>query len=892
MTGMEFRKILALRGPNVWATSSVVEAWVDLGALEGAPPTALSGFNERLKEWLPALTEPRCTEGTCGGFVEESGQSAGLAQVLEHTARELQAQAGTAVSLSRTEATMVRGVYRVVMEYREEEVARGCLQAARDLILAGIDGRPFDVKAEVKRLRDLNYTIRLGPSTGAIAAAARKRGIPTRRLNKDSLVMLGHGARQKRINTAETSQTGAIAEAIAQDKELTRELLQQVGVPVPEGRPVADLDDAWEAAQEIGGPVVVKPRYGNHGRGVTTNLTTREQVAAAYANACEYTSHIVVERYAPGADFRLLVVGGRLAAAARREPAQVVGDGTRTVAQLVEEVNRDPRRSEGHSTVLSTIELDSIALITIAEQAFRADSVPPAGTTVIIRRNANLSTGGTATDVTDIVHPEVAARAIEAAQVVGLDIAGVDVIATDITRPLEEQAGVVVEVNAGPGLRMHLEPSAGKPRPVGEAIVSLLFPEGENGRIPIVAVTGVNGKTTVTRLVNRMLKLAGKVVGMTCTDGIYVDGRRIESGDCSGPRSAKAVLLNPKVEAAVLETARGGILREGLGYDACDVGIVTNIGEGDHLGLSEIESVEQLARVKRTVIESVAPWGAGVLKADDPHVAAMADHCPGTVTFFARADDDPVVAAHRARGGKAVFVRDGVLTLAEGDRETGLIPIARAALTHHGRVGFQVENVLAATAGAWALGLSFPTICEALLGFTSDLRTTPGRFNVLHHGGATVVVDYAHNPSAVLSLGEAIDHFPHERRSIVFTAAGDRRDVDIVRQGALLGDLMDHVIIYEDKCTRGRPDGEVVAHLRRGLAEGKRVTEIHETRGEKRAVEHALQGLKPGDLLVIQPDQVELILGFVQNYLENRPTWTEPEPVVGRMEAVSVVFAD
>ena len=889
---MEFRKVSALRGPNVWAKSSVLEASVDVGPGHEAPRDEPPGFHDRLTEWLPSVAARRCVEAACGGSPESPSPLIFGAHVLGQVAQELQALAGADLPFGRTMPTREPGVFKVVFEYVEEELARACLQAALEICVAAYLDRPFDVNGEVKRLLGLNHRIRLGPSTGAIVSAALRRGIPMRRLNRESLVMLGQGARQKRIHTAETSQTGAIAEAIAQDKELTRELLQQIGVPVPEGRPVSDVDDAWLAAQEIGAPVVVKPRFGNHGRGVTTNLSTREQVAAGYANASEYTSNIVVERYATGADFRLLIVGGKLVAAARRDPAQVVGDGSQTVAQLVDEVNRDPRRSDGHSTVLSTIELDSIALMTLAEEGLTPSSVPPAGVTVVIRRNANLSTGGTATDVTDLVHPEIAARMIEAAQVIGLDIAGVDVIARDIARPLEEQGGIIVEINAGPGLRMHLEPSAGKPRAVGDAIVATLFADGDNGRVPVVAISGVNGKTTVTRLVAHILKVAGRAVGMTCTDGIYIAGRRIEVGDCSGPRSARAVLLNPKVEAAVLETARGGILREGLGFDVCDVGIVTNIGEGDHLGLADVESLDQLARVKRTVIESVATWGTGVLKADDPLVASMAGHCPGSVTFFARASDDPVIAAHLARGGKGVFVRDGVLTLAEGDREIGLIPIARVPLTYHGRVGFQIENVLTATAAAWSLGLTFATITEALLTFSSEPRTTPGRFNVLHHGGATIIVDYAHNPSAFTALGEAIAQFPHERRSIVFTAAGDRRDVDIARQGAIVGDLFDNVILFEDACNRGRADGEVVALLLQGLSQGVRVSETLETRGELKAIEHALRGLKPGDLLIVQADQVDHTLAFVQNSLENRPTWTDPEPVVHRLEAVAVMFAD
>jgi cyanophycin synthetase len=878
---MEFRKILALRGPNYWANFPVLEAWVDLGDLKDSPSDELPGFNERLMAWLPSMIEHRCSEGVRGGFFERLRRGTYQAHILEHVTLELQSLAGSPVGFGRARETTEEGVYKVAIEFEEEAFARACLYAGREMCQAAVHGRAFDVESEVRRLRKIFHDVKLGPSTGAIVAAAHARGIPTRRLNGESLILLGHGARQRRISTAETDLTGAIAESIAQDKELTRDLLRQVGVPVPEGRPVVSVEDAWEVAEDIGGPVVVKPRYGNHGRGVTTNLSSREQVAAAYMLAREESRHIVVERFATGFDYRLLVVGGKLIAAARREPAQVVGDGVHTVTQLIEEVNRDPRRGDDHATVLTKIVLDPIALTTLTEQGVGPDSISAAGQIVVVRRNANLSTGGSATDVTDLVHPDVVARAIDAAQIIGLDIAGVDVIARDISLPLEDQGGVVVEVNAGPGLRMHLEPSIGKPRPVGEAIIDTLFSPGETGRIPIVAVTGVNGKTTTTRLVAHMLKLAGHTVGLTCTEGIDVDGRQIDSGDCSGPRSAKAVLLNPKVTAAALETARGGVLREGLAFDLCDVGIVTNIGEGDHLGLSDIETVEKLARVKRCVIDVVAPWGAGVLKADDPLTAAMASACKGQVIFFCRDADHAVVAEHRAQGGKAVLVRDGQIVMAEGADETPLMPAAKVPLTYHGRVGFQVENVLAAVAAGWGLNLSRSLLVDALTTFVNDPRTQPARFNVLHHQGATVIVDYGHNPSALLAIGEAIAQFPHERRAVVFSAAGDRRDEDIIRQGAIVGDLFDDVVIFEDACNRGREDGVCVGLLREGLSAGHRVKSVVETRGEENAVTIALRELKAGDLLIVQADQVESTVAFVQLSLENRPANpdTEPEPV-------------
>jgi cyanophycin synthetase len=854
---MEFQRIWVLRGPNIWARCPVLEAELDLRELKAATSDQILALTGRLDAWLPKPASRPPTNGQHG---------TSLAHILQQVTLELQALAGSAVTFGLVRETPRDGLYRVIVEYEEVELGRTCLEFARALCLAAVEGRPCDVPAQLHLLCDLAHEVRLGPSTAAILRAARQQNIPTRRLNSGSLVQLGHGAHQRRICTAETDRTSAIAEAIAQDKQLTRMLLLAVGVPVPEGRSVADVEDAWRAAEELGPPVVVKPQCGNHGRGVATNLTTREQVFHAYDAAREEGSQIVVERFVPGADFRLLVVGPKLVAAARREPAQVLGDGRSTILQLVDEVNRDPRRSDGHATVLSYIKLDTVSLAVLTEQGYTPESVPTAGARVLIRRNGNLSTGGTAIDVTDQVHPEVAARAVEAARAVGLDIAGVDVVAADIARPLELQRGAVVEVNAGPGLRMHLEPSSGQPRPVGEAIVASLFSEGETGRIPIVAVTGVNGKTTVTRLIAHLLRRPGWGIGMTCTDGTYIDGRRIETRDCSGPRSARAVLLNLNVHAAILETARGGILREGLGFDLCDVAVVTNIGAGDHLSLRGIETLDDLARVKRTVIEAVAPTGAAVLNAADPLVAAMADCCPGQVIYFARDGDQPVLAAHRGGGGRAVFVRAQSILLAEGDREEVLTSLGHVPLTHQGKVTFQVENVLAAVAAAWALGTPRDNLCTGLASFTGGAGQVPGRFNVFSAGAATVIVDYAHNPSALAALVEALGAFPHRRRMLVYSGC-NRRDTDIVRMGETVGHGFDRVILYEDRGHNDRADGELNALLRRGLAAGKRVSETLEAHDELGAIELALHALAPGDVLVIGTESIEETLTRVQRHV-------------------------
>ncbi len=534
---MEFRKVLALRGPNIWTNDPVLEVWVDLKDLD-RPSTDFPGFNDRLMQWLPTMIEHRCSVGERGGFFQRLRDGTYPGHILEHVTLELQSLVGREVGFGRARETSEPGVYRVVIAYRDERLARECLNAGRELVLAAIHDRPFDIAAQLQRLRRFAQDVCLGPSTSSIVDAAAARGIPAWRMNAESMVQLGYGAKQRRIRAAETDRTGSIAEAIAQDKELTRTLLKAVGVPVPEGQPVADANEAWEAACEIGVPVVVKPRDGNQGKGVATNLSTREQVVAAYQAALAESKHVVVEKFASGHDYRLLVVGNKVIAAARREPAQVQGDGAHTVRELVEVANLDPRRGEDHATALSKIKLDAVALGVLADQGYTAESVPAAGGSVLIRRNGNLSTGGTAIDVTERVHPQVAARAVDAAQIIGLDIAGVDVVATDISVPLEEQAGVVVEVNASPGLRMHLQPSVGVPRRVGEAIVGTLFPDGDDGRIPVAAVTGTNGKTTTTRFIAHILRGTNLRVGMTCTDGIYIDGRRINTGDCAGPRSA------------------------------------------------------------------------------------------------------------------------------------------------------------------------------------------------------------------------------------------------------------------------------------------------------------------------------------------------------------------
>ena len=851
---MKLSRIRALRGPNLWTQRTAIECIVTCLPSE-CVSTPDEGFEARLRERFPAISA-----------LQAAGQDQAVskAHVLGLAALDLQAQAGCPVTFRRTTKTVEPGVYQVIVEYTQEAVGRLALELALALYQAALDDTPFDLQQALTQLRDLDEDVRLGPSTGAIVDAAVARQIPYRRMTEGSMVALGWGSLQRRIQAAEVDTTSAIAEAIAQDKQLTKKLLTAAGVPVPQGREVDSAEDAWAAALEVGVPVVVKPKDGNQGKGVSVNITTPEQLAAAYKTARELSRKILVERFLPGHDFRLLVVGDKLVAAARREAPHVVGNGIHSIRELVDEVNADPRRGSGHATSLTKIRFDDIALACLADQGLHAESVPAKGQRITLRRNANLSTGGTATDVTDDVHPEVAARAVEAAKMVGLDICGVDIVTDSIHHALEGRGGGVVEVNAAPGLRMHISPSFGKGRAVGEAVINHMFGERSNGRIPLVAVTGTNGKTTTVRLISHLLTQSGLRVGMTNTDGVYIAGQRIDTGDCSGPKSARNVLQHPDVDAAVLETARGGMLREGLAFDRCDVAVVTNIGTGDHLGLNYITTVEDLAVLKRVIVQNIADHGVAVLNAIDPAVAGMARHCSGSVTFFAADRQHPVMAAHLALGKCGVFVEDGCLVAAQGSEQVRLA-LSEVPMTHGGTIGFQVENVMAAVAAVWGLGLDWALIRQGLASFANDSDNALGRFNLFSYRGATVIADYGHNPDAMTALVQAVQNMPGKRRSVVISGAGDRRDEDIRQQTQILGSAFDEVILYQDQCQRGRADGQVIALLREGLANATRVRHVQEITGEFIAIDAAMDKLADGDLCLILVDQVEEALTHIRH---------------------------
>ena len=704
---IKFLEIRYLRGPNIWTYRPVIEAIVDIGELEDFPSNTLPGFVDRLKAFLPSLIEHRCSYGERGGFVRRLEEGTWPGHILEHVSLELQNLAGMPGGFGKARQTSIPGVYKVVIRAWHEEVSRACLEAGRQLVMAAIEDTPFDVPGTVERLRDMAERKLLGPSTGCIvdAANSKERRIPAiRMLSTGNLVQLGYGARSRRIWTAETDQTSAIAETISRDKDLTKTLLQACGVPVPEGRMVSSASDAWSAAEDIGVPVVVKPYDGNHGRGVFTNLMTQDEVEAAYVAAIEEGSGVIVERFIRGSEHRLLVVGGKLIAAARGETAAVIGDGTSTINELIDlQINSDPRRGAAEEFPLDVVILSEnpVALHEVMRQGFNPDSILPVGREVLVIR-----TGNHTCDITELVHPSVAETASLAARVVGLDIAGVDLVCEDISKPLDEQRGAIVEVNAGPGLLMHIKPANGEARPVGKAIVEHLFPNGSDGRIPVVGVTGSYGKTTVCRLIARLLTISGKHTGLACSDCLFFDRRQAEKRDCASWEAAHRVLMNRAMEAAVFENGSDAILSEGLAYDRCQVGVITNIDPDRHTGRYYIETPEQVYNVLRTQVDLVLPTGVAILNAKEPMLVEMVPLCDGEVIFFALDPELPAISSHREQGKRAVIVRYGQIMLASGEGEIALAKLADIPLTEGGKSTQQIENVLAAVGAAWALGIS------------------------------------------------------------------------------------------------------------------------------------------------------------------------------------------
>lgn len=692
--------IKSIRGPNMWTYVPVLEAWVDIGDLEDFPSDKIPGLPERLVAWLPGLMEHRCSYEEYGGFVKRLHEGTWPAHIMEHVTLELLSLAGVPGGFGRARDGNRRSVYKVIVHNLHDEVTRLALTTGRDLIMAAIEDKPFDVAAAVEELKDLAEDRLLGPSTGSIVNAAMERKIPTMRLAENNLVQLGYGSKQRRIWTAETDQTSAIAETISRDKDLTKSLLKACGVPVPEGVVVETADDAWEAAEDIGLPVVVKPSDGNHGRGVFTNLMTEAEVRTAFSVAVDEGSSVIVERFIPGNEHRLLVVGGKMVAAARGDFAFVKGDGKSTIEQLIEvQINSSPSRGPAEENTLNFVRIDSAVRLELERQGMNAQSVPAAGHDVLIQRNGNVSI-----DITDEVHPEVAHVVALAARVVGLDVAGIDLVAEDISKPLAEQRGAIVEVNAGPGLLMHLRPSAGTPRPVGNAIVDYLFPPGEDFNLPIVGIAGSRGKTLVSQLIASLLQLTSMNVGLACSKGMYFNQRQLDDRHCADWESGHRLMLNRQVDVAIIENDNRGILNDGLPYERCTIGVVTNLDPTDTVPECAINDAEDIYRVMRTQIDVVLPSGVGILNADDAEVADMARLCDGEVIFFSRFGDAPCMAEHLANNGRAIFSRDGQIILARGNDVQPLMAINSIPLLQLRNDA--LESILAAVAVGVAMNLS------------------------------------------------------------------------------------------------------------------------------------------------------------------------------------------
>lgn len=862
-------RLRAVRGPNFWRLAPVIACDLTLGSLEDVPSTDIPGFNERLMSMLPTLRDHPCSRGTEGGFVERLMEGTHLPHIMEHVVLELQTLAGTDVAFGRVVASGDPGVRWLIVAYEEEEVGLQAMRETVRVVRACITGEPIDVPEIVEALHDLFESTRLGPSTGAIVEEARRRGIPVRRLNSHSLVQLGLGANLRRVQAAMSDYTSAIAVEIAQDKDDTRRVLGAIGLPVPEGMTARTVDAALDAARELGWPVLLKPLDASHGRGISGSITDEEGVRAAFEVANAFSRRVVVERFVTGRDHRVLVVDGRVIAVAERVPAHVIGDGRSTISELITAANQDPRRGKGHSRTLTRLPNDKATEAYLATQGLTCESVPEAGQQVFLRSTANLSTGGTAIDRTDEMHPDNVTACEMAAGVVGLDIAGIDVLSPDITVPFRENGAVIIEVNAAPGLRMHTHPTEGTPRNVGAPVIEMLYPPGQPYTIPVIAITGTNGKTTTTRLTAHLFRQTGKTVGFTTTDGVYLQDRMVMEGDMTGPFSANIILSNPTVEVAVLETARGGIIRAGLGFDECDVGVVLNI-TADHLGLRGINTLEQLAEVKSVVPAVVKREGHAVLNADDPLVYPMRDRSGGDIVLFSTLPEgeNPLFEDHIERGGIGARIEDGTFVIRRGRLRIPIANVREVPLMMGGAARFQQQNILAAIATAYVQGVRYDTIRAGLLSFFPSPSMTPGRLNLLRVGNARVLVDYAHNPAAVSGLVEMVTEIPARRRVGVITAPGDRRDEDIRGLGQLCARL-DRVIVKEDTDTRGRPAGEVAQLVIDGLREGGMHMDCIETElDELAAVDRALSALEEGDLLMVLADEVQSVLAHVQRHVD------------------------
>ncbi|MES2566893.1 MAG: cyanophycin synthetase [Bacteroidota bacterium] len=867
---MEILKIRVMRGPNVWSVyrKKLIYMRLDLGKYENFPTNKIYGFEQALRNLIPTLYGHQCSEGIDGGFFQRVQEGTWLGHVVEHIALELQTLAGMDCGFGRTRSTEEKGVYHIVFAYIIENAGIYAAQAACRIVEKLVVGDTYNIESDLKELRRINSREQFGPTSMSLIREAEKRDIPYRRMNNNSMLMLGQGNRQKLVCTSLASTTSNMAVSMASDKEKTKQLLSKEYIPVPKGTVIYKESHLREAVDEIGFPLVIKPIDGNHGRGITTNINTYEQALIALRFAQTVSEDVIVEQYIQGSDFRFLLVNFKLIAVAKRTPAMITGDGVATIQQLVDEVNSDPRRGDGHENILTKIKIDEATLELLAEQKLNVDSILPLGEILFLKTTANISSGGTATDVTDLVHRDNVFMAERVARLLNLDICGIDVMAESIETPIRDNGGTVLEVNAGPGFRMHLSPSKGLARNVAEPVIEMLYPNNSPSRIPVVAVTGTNGKTTTTRLMSHFAKTAGHHVGFTTTDGIFIDNNVVYYGDCSGPASAETVLRDPLVDFAVLECARGGIMRSGLGFDKCNISIVTNISE-DHIGLDGLRSLKDLANVKAVVPQTTVNDGYAILNADDDLVYDMRLELDCNIALFSVDAKSRRIRRHCANNGMAAIVDDGYFVICNGEWKTRIMKVEEVPLTFSGRAECMIKNILPAMLAAYISKFSVEKIVEALTSFIPSPELTPGRMNMFDFNGFNVMVDYVHNEGGYIELKKFVQSVKASVKVGVISATGDRRDSDIQNIGFYAAQMFDELIVKHDKDGRGRTNEQITEQIFAGIQRAKKDIPVKLISNEAEAIQDAIDNAQKDCFIFITADDVMETLKTVKGIREN-----------------------
>ncbi len=866
---MKIENIQVLRGPNIWSVNrmKLIQMRLNLEEMEHKPSNKIDGFLERLEKMMPTLYAHRCSPGVPGGFFQRVIAGTWMGHVVEHIALEIQSLAGMDTGYGRTRETKTTGVYNVVFTYLEEKVGIYAAEAAVRITEALIYGKDYNLEYDIQQMREIRENTRLGPSTGSIVEEAIARDIPWIRLNNQSLVQLGYGKNQVRFRATMTEKTSCIAVDIASNKDETKRLLMEQAIPVAKGITISSVEQVDDAIRKVGFPLVFKPLDGNHGRGISINIKTKDEAVAAYEHAAHISRKVIVEKFVTGYDFRVLVIDNKMVAAALRDPAHVLGDGHSTIQQLIDLENTDPRRGYGHEKVLTLIAVDRDTLDLLDKKGYTLETITAKGEKVFVKSTANLSTGGTSVDVTDHVHPQNVFICERISKIIGLDICGIDIMAQNLSEPLTDTGGVVLEVNAAPGFRMHIAPSEGLPRNVAGHVIDMLYPPGKSARVPIIAITGTNGKTTTTRLIAHIVKNNGHRVGFTTSDGIYVQNHMMLKGDTTGPVSAEFILKDPTVDFAVLETARGGILRAGLGFRSCDIAVITNIQE-DHLGLADIYTLDDLARVKSVVVNSVKKDGWAVLNADNEYCVRIGKKADCNVAYFSRNEDSPVIKSHCRKGGIACICENGFITILKGDwkirvQRTLLIP-----LTFGGTVPFMIENVMAATLASFLWGFKTEDIQTSLQTFIPSAAQTPGRMNIFEFKDFRFMIDFAHNPDGYNGIKEFLRHVDSPLKIGIIAGTGDRRDEDIRELGKISAEMFDYVILRQEKHLRGRTEENILSLLIEGIKSVNPEKGFEVIPKEIDAIKHAMSMAKPGTFIVALSDVIDNAIETVQNYQE------------------------